>query len=109
MVHDGLEPGLAEDTDSAGVVAEAVGAQADLLGGFLAGDVQRRHAGLLEARRALQQQGRFADPGLAPHQDDGARHDPAAEHEVEFGEARAPPRRRRATDVGQSHGRTGRR
>ncbi len=91
VMQDGLEPGFAEHVHLAGVVREAIGAETQLLGGFLARHVQRRDAGALEAGGALQQQRRFPDPRLAADQDDRSGDHAPAEHEVELGEARPPP------------------
>ncbi len=66
-------------------VAGALGAQPHLARRLLAGDVQRRplRAGG-PAVRDLQQQRRLADSRLAGQQHDGAGHDAAAEHPVQF-------------------------
>ena len=64
--------------------AEPAGAQADLLDGFLAGDVEHAFAGAGEAGRGLQQQGGFADTGIAADQDRRGGNEAAAEHAVEF-------------------------
>ena len=74
--------------------AEAAGAQADLVDGFLAGDVEHALAGAGERGGGLQQQGGFADAGIAADQHGGGRHQAAAEHAVEFGDAGGGARRR---------------
>ena len=89
--EDRLEQRLAEQLDVAGTPAEPVGAQLHLQRRFLAGHVQRAHVGRLELRRDLQQDRGLADPRLAADQHHRARHDAAAEHEVELGEAGAQP------------------
>ena len=91
MVRDRLEPGFPQHVYGAGVERQPVRPQPHLIGRLLSRDVQRADAGVLEARRALQQQGGFSDAGLAPHQHDRTRHDAAAQHEVELAEARLPP------------------
>ena len=74
--------------------AEPAGAQAHLLDRFLAGDVQHPLAGAGEAGGGLQQQGGLADAGIAAEQHRRGRHQPAAEHAVEFGDAGGRARRR---------------
>ena len=86
--------------NGAGVLGEAIGTQAQLIGRFLAGDVERSDALALESRGALHEQGRLADAGLAADERDGAWDDPAAEHEVEFCEAGLPARHRLTLQVG---------
>src|SRR5205823_12841189 len=52
-----------------------------------------------------QQQRGLSDPGLAPDQHDGSRHDAAAEDIIELGEPRAPARGPRAgPEGGQADG-----
>ncbi len=85
-----LEAGLAEHADIAGGVAQPVGPQPELLGRFLAAGIQHPATAGLQPRGGLEQQGRLADAGLAADQRHRARHDAAAEHEVEFGEAGGP-------------------
>ena len=83
------EVGLGGEVELVVDAVGAVGAQPDLGGGLLAGDVEDPLpdpgglGGHLEQQRAL------ADPGLAGQQDRGARHQPAAEHPVELGHAAA--------------------
>src|SRR5207253_269415 len=67
-----------------------VGAQLHLERGFLTGGVERGMTAALELRGDLQQQRRLADARLAADQNHRARHDAAAEHEVEFVDARLP-------------------
>ncbi len=67
--------------------AEAAGAQADLIDRLFAGDVKHPAAGTGEAGRGLQQQGRFADAGVAADQDDRGWDEAAAENAVQFGDA----------------------
>ena len=62
------------------------GTQRHLCAGFLAADVEDVFfIGQIDQR--LQQQGRFADTRVAADQDDTARHQPAAQHPVEFTDA----------------------
>src|SRR5690606_17530502 len=67
--------------------ADTVGAEPDLGGGLLAGDVEHgllpRHAG-----GGLQQEGGLADAGLPGQQHDRAGDETAAEHAVELADAR---------------------
>ena len=81
------EVGLGGEVELVVHAAGAVGAQPDLRGRLLAGDVEgaalvaRGLGGDLEQQRAL------ADAGLAGEQDRGAGDQPAAEHPVELGHA----------------------
>ncbi len=83
-----LEAGLAGHVHRAGVLLEAVGPEADLLGGLLAAGIEHPAAARLEPGRRLEQQGGLADARLATDQDHRAGHHPAAQHEVELVEAR---------------------
>src|SRR5258705_13154876 len=105
-MNDGLEPRLAEDVNAAGVLLEAIGAQPQLIGRLLTGDVKGRDALALESRGALHQEGGFADAGLAADEHDRARDDAATEDEVEFRETGFPTRDCGTTHVGQSDGLT---
>ena len=71
--------------------AEANGAQPHLLGRFLAGDVDHPVTFAREARSDLEQQGRFADAGIAADQHRRPGDDPAADRPVELGEAARKP------------------
>src|SRR5882762_2368794 len=90
VVHDRLEPRLAQHVNVAGVLAQAVGAETELFGGFLAGDVEGPDAGALEARRDLHQQRGLPDPRLTADQGHRARDDAAPEDEVELLETGLP-------------------
>ena len=74
--------------------AETPGAQAGLLDGFLAGDVEHPPSGACQAGGRLQQQGGLADPRIAADQDRRGRHQPAAQHAIQFGDAGGAARRR---------------
>ena len=74
--------------------AEAAGAQAGLLDRFLAGDVEHAPAGARQAGGRLQQQRGLADAGIAADQDRRGRHQAAAEHAIQFGDAGRAARRR---------------
>jgi hypothetical protein len=65
---------------------EPLGAQPHLPGRFLAADIDRIAARAGNVRGHLQQQRRLADAGIAAHQDRRARHQPAAQRAVEFGQ-----------------------
>ena len=80
---DFLDAGRAQQLQASRRQAEALGAQADLLRRFLAGHVERA-ALLAELGQALQQDGRFADAGIAAQQDHRAFDQAATEHAVEF-------------------------
>ena len=62
---------------------------------LLAGDVGARRASAGERGRDLEQQGGFADAGIAADQERRAGHQPAAEHAVELGDAGRAARRPR--------------
>ena len=66
---------------------EAAGTEADLIDGFFPRDVENAAAGAGEAGGGLQQQGGFADTGVAPDQDHRGRNQAAAEYAIEFGDA----------------------
>src|SRR5919197_73216 len=90
VVHDRLEARLAENVDGARLLLQPIGAQSQLIRRFFARDVKRGDALILEPRRALHEQGRFANAGLAADQGDGAGYDTTAEDEVEFRQPGAP-------------------
>ena len=109
----GTEVGFAGQVEGFRDGADAVGAELDLRGGFLAGDVQDRARRLGVLRRGVlrwgvrpvlralptrnpggaaregggnvQQQGGLAHAGFARHEDDRAGHESAAEYAVKFG------------------------
>ena len=104
--EDGLEPGLAQHVHGARVlVDQALGAEPDLVRGFLAAGVEHRPAGRLEPGRGLEQQRGLADAGLAADEDHRAGHEASAQHEVELREPGAPALQRRAGDVAEPGGR----
>src|SRR5437899_1937345 len=78
--------------DAARVFLETIGTEAQLIRRLLAGDVERCNPLALESRGTLHQQRGFADARLAADERHRTRNDPAAEDEIEFGEARAPAR-----------------
>jgi hypothetical protein len=90
---DGLELHFGQQLDRRVHESETLRAKRDLLGGFLAGDVQRPMRGA-QSRTRLQQQRRLADTGIAAQQDHAARHEAAAEHAIEFLQSRRNARRR---------------
>ena len=67
--------------------AEPLGAQPHLRHRLFAGDVDRAVAGARQRRGGLDQQGRFADAGIARHQQHRAAHEAAAGDAVELGHA----------------------
>ena len=101
-VEHGAEVGLGGEVELVVDAAGAVGAQPDLGGGLLAGDVEgavlvaRGLGGDLEQQRAL------ADAGLAGEQDRRAGHQAAAEHPVELGHAAGAERRSPRPTPGRS-------
>ena len=90
---DVLDRGLGRELDRRVGEAEPLGAQPHLRDGFLAGDVDGAVAGARERRRGLDQQRRFADAGIARHQQHRAAHEAAAGDAVEFGDAGGQARR----------------
>ena len=64
--------------------AEAAGAEADLVDGLFAGDVEDAAAGAGEAGGGLEQEGGLADAGVAADQDGGGGDEAAAEHAIQF-------------------------
>ena len=60
----------------------------NLSGRFFAGAVQHRAGMAAHGIGNLQHQGRFADTGVAAQQDQRSRHDAAAQHAVQFADAR---------------------
>ena len=75
--------------------AEAGRAHADLGGGLLAGDVDGGRAAGGEGGGGLEQEGGLADAGIAADEDGRGGDEAAAEHAVEFAEAREGARQRR--------------
>jgi len=100
--EDGLEIGLAEERDVVGVLAQAVGTQLHLEGGFLTRRVQRGMARALEPRGDVQQERGFADPRFAADEDHRARNDASTQHKIELAKAGLPPPRLRALDVAEA-------
>src|SRR5258708_27341145 len=90
--NDRLEVGLAEETHVTSVIVETIRTEFDLERALLARSVKRRAPRQLESRGHLKQQRGLAEPGLAAEQDHGARHNSAAEDEVEFREIGGPSR-----------------
>ena len=99
------EVGLGGEVELVVDAAGAVGAQPDLGGRLLAGDVEGAAlvagglGGHLEQQRAL------ADAGLAGEQDRGAGHQPAAEHPVELGHPAGAERGLLDRHLADRHGR----
>ena len=67
--------------------AEPLGAQPHLRDGFLAGNVNDRLVAAGQRRSNLDQQRRFADPGITAEEQDRTTHEAAAGDAVELGEA----------------------
>src|SRR5437899_222799 len=88
--------------DAARVFPETIGTEAQLIRRLLAGDVERCNPLTLETRGTLHQQRGFADARLAADERHRTRNDPAAEDEIEFGEAGAPARGRCLGDGGEA-------
>ncbi len=73
----------------AAVETESACPQTDLVGGFLAADVEGFVAGRAEAHRDLKHQGAFADAGIPRQQDTAGWHQSAAQDTVELVKATA--------------------
>ncbi len=80
---------------------QPLGAQAHLLGGLLAADVQRPVAGLLQMPEHHVRERRLADPRRAAEQHQRARHETAAENAIELADAGRHARDRRRPDLRQ--------
>jgi len=83
---DILDGGFGGKVDRRALQAEALGAQADLGDGLLAGNIDDAVAGFRDHRRRLDQQRRFADAGIAADENGRTLHEPASGHAVEFGQ-----------------------
>ena len=64
--------------------AEAAGAEADLVDGLFAGDVEDAAAGAGEAGGGLEQEGGLADAGVAADEDGGSGDEASAQHAIQF-------------------------
>ena len=83
---DALELRLGEEPERARLQSKAPRAERDLLGGFLAGDIERGQRSGYGVQR-LQEQSRLADAGIAAEQRDLPADEAAAERAVELGQA----------------------
>ena len=81
---DVLNRGFRREFDRGVAEPEPLGAQPHLRHGLFAGDVDGAVAGAGERRGGLNQQGRFADAGVAGHQQHRAADEAAAGDAVEF-------------------------
>jgi hypothetical protein len=81
---DGAERGLAEEEKPFRREPQPVGAELDLLGRFLARDVEDRPDAVGHLGAHLQEERRLADARIAPEKDERAGDDPAAEGTVEL-------------------------
>ena len=91
MIENALERSLAQDEQIGRLDAEPLGAHFDLPRRFFAGHVETREPCLAHGGKRLQQQGRFADAGVAADEDHRAGHEAAAEDAVELADARRAP------------------
>ena len=69
------------------VEPQALGAQPHLGDGLFAGDINDAGPGAGERGQGLEEEGGFADAGIAANQHAGAGHEAAAGHPVQFGNA----------------------
>ena len=83
---DDVEIGLRQDRDLVRPT-EPAGAERDLRHGLLSRDEQRPPPGARDGAERAQQQRRLADSRLSADEDEGRRHEPAAEHAVELRDA----------------------
>ena len=93
--QDVAEVGLGGEAQGGVGEPEASGAQADLGGGLLAGDVDGGEPGGGEGGGGLQEQGRFADAGVAADEGGRGGDEAAAEGAVELSDAGEGPRQLR--------------
>ena len=91
--HDVLDRGLGGKLDLSARKAEPLGAQPHLRHRLFAGNIDRALLGAGQRRRHLDQQRRFADPGIAAEEQHGAAHEAAAGDAVELGDPRGEPGR----------------
>ena len=84
---DVLDRGLGGEFDRRIAQAQPLGAQPHLADRLFARDIDGALAGARQRRGGLDQQRRFADAGIARHQDDRAAHEAAAGDAVELGDA----------------------
>ena len=107
LAEDCREVGLGGEEERGLQGVGAFGAQAHLAHRLLGADVEHALAGGGGATGDLEQQRRLADTGLAAEQDRCARHDPAAEHAVELGDAAGPVGDGLRPDLGDRAGAAG--
>ena len=94
MPKDGVQVGFGREVQRFLQRPGALGAGADLAGGFLGGGVEDGTAELSPAGGDLEKQRGFAHAGLAGHEHHRAWHDAGAQHAVELADARAHRLRR---------------
>ncbi len=92
---------LGQQVHAVSIERQPLGAQRDLLGRFLAADIKHSFV-RREMRQRLQQQGGFADAGVAADQHHRALHQTAAQHAVEFDDAGRGARHFRRFNLGKS-------
>jgi hypothetical protein len=97
----GVEVGLRQDRHVESACAQALGAQADLGGGLLARDVERRLPRRREMAEGHVRERGLADARRAAEQDERAGDETAAEHPVELADAGAQARHALDRDVAQ--------
>jgi hypothetical protein len=89
--HDVLDRGLGGKLDLSARKAEPLGAKPHLRHRLFAGNIDRALLGAGQRRCHLDQQRRFADPGIAAEEQHGAAHEAAAGDAVELGDPRGEP------------------
>ena len=105
VAEDGGQVGLGGQEERAGHRLDPLGPQPHLGGRLLAGDVEHPPPLAGGAGGDVEQQGGLADAGLAGHQHDRARHQPAAEDPVELADAGRVGLGQRDVDVVDRSGR----
>ena len=99
LFKNALEAGFGEQVKRRAIDGETLSAQFDLMLGFFAGAVENRPDAARHVRGHLQQQRRLADAGLAAKQHERSRHNAAAQHAIEFLNARRNSRRVGGFDI----------
>ena len=100
LPEDRGEVGLGREVEARLQRVGALGAQAHLADRLLGAHVEHALAGCRGARATSSSSVDLPTPGLAAEQDRGARHDAAAEHAVELGDAARPVGDRLGADLG---------
>jgi len=101
MRGDGFQVRLGQHENVARGDSQPLGAQLDLRGGFLAGDVEDGPLAAGERVAHLDEQGGLADTGIAADEHDGTGHDAAAQHAAQLADRHGDAFVAIGRDVGQ--------